>query len=335
VNISTRPGYQSAKTVAPVAAATRQPSRDLLSQPGRNPKPATLARWLLRALGACSRPGPFIVAMLLALGFAPVHAQGNRVAGEYIAKAAGCMGCHTDTKAGSVPFAGGRALETPFGIFYGPNITPHRETGLGIWSEEDFRRAVRRGERRDGSHYFPAFPYPSFTGMSDTDVRDLWAYLRSLPATNRANQEHALRFPFSWRPLVAVWKWLFFTAAPALSNAPTGASVARGSYLVRALGHCGECHTPRNFLGGPKSDRLLAGGKVPEGKVPNLTPTRLKKWTDAGLKEYLLTGMTPGGDIAAEPMGEVITNSTSRLTPDDLSAIVAYLRSLPPLPSQE
>ena len=261
-----------------------------------------------------------------------VIAQGNAKAGEYVAKAAGCVGCHTDTKPGSVPFAGGRALATPFGTFYGPNITPHRETGLGAWSEDDFRRALRRGERRDGSHYFPAFPYPSFTGMTDTDIRDLWAYLRSLASANHPNREHQLRFPFGMRFLITFWKWLFFTPGPSVATAQLAGAVNRGAYLVRVLGHCGECHTPRNFLGGPKSGSLFAGAKIPEGKVPNLTPTRLKKWTDAGIREYLLTGTTPGGDIAVEPMSEVITNTTSQLRAEDLAAIIAYLRSLPPLP---
>lgn len=282
--------------------------------------------WLVR--------NAFLLACAVTLCIAQTHAiaQGNAKAGEYVAKAAGCVGCHTDTKPGSVPFAGGRALATPFGTFYGPNITPHRETGLGAWSEDDFRRALRRGERRDGSHYFPAFPYPSFTGMTDADIRDLWAYLRSLAPANHANREHQLRFPFGFRFLVTFWKWLFFTPGPSVATAQQAGAVNRGAYLVRVLGHCGECHTPRNLLGGPKSGSLFAGAKIPEGKVPNLTPTRLKKWTDAGIKEYLLTGTTPGGDIAVEPMSEVITNTTSQLRAEDLAAIIAYLRSLPPLP---
>lgn len=262
-------------------------------------------------------------------------AQGNAKNGQYVAKAAGCVGCHTDSKAGSVPFAGGRALDTPFGTFYGPNITPHRETGLGKWSEADFRRAIRRGERPDGTHYFPAFPYPSFAGMTDADIRDLWAYLQSLPPANRANRAHDLRFPFGWRFLVTFWKWLFFTPGPFVPAAQAPAPVNRGSYLVRVLGHCGECHTPRNFLGGPKADRLLAGAKLPEGRSPNLTPTRLKKWSDADLKKYLETGLTPQGDVAADTMSEVILNTTSQLTPDDLVAMVAYLRSLRALPEEK
>lgn len=261
-----------------------------------------------------------------------VHAQTDVQRGQYMAQAAGCVGCHTDTKAGAVPFAGGRALETPFGTFFGPNITPDRETGIGAWSLADFQRAIRRGERPDGSHYFPAFPYPSFTGMADADIQDLWAYMRSLSPTRQANTPHDLRFPFGWRALVVIWKQLFFTPGSG-GAAPTGANpVDRGAYLVRVLGHCGECHTPRNFLGGPKKDSPLSGAKIPEGKVSNITPTRMQKWSDEDLRDYFTYGTSPNGDIALGPMGEVITNTTSKLTGDDLAAMIAYLRTLRPLP---
>ena len=278
-------------------------------------------RWIYRLLAVA-------LAGALSTGLAPVVAQVSLQNGQYVAKAAGCAGCHTDTKPGAVPFAGGRALATPFGTFYGPNLTPDKTTGLGAWSEANFQRAVRLGERPDGAHYFPAFPYPSFAGMSDTDVRDLWAYLRSLAPTNNPNRAHELRFPFGWRFLVTFWKWMYFAPGPFVSAPQASAAVNRGAYLVGVLGHCGECHTPRTMLGGLKSDSLFAGAKIAEGRVPNLTPTRLKKWSDAGLKEYLLTGQTPGGDIAAEPMSEVITNTTSQLSADDLVATIAYLRSV-------
>jgi mono/diheme cytochrome c family protein len=258
-------------------------------------------------------------------------AQGDAKRGEYLAKAGGCVGCHTEEKEKAVPYAGGRALKTPFGTFYGPNITPHPQAGIGRWSEADFMRALREGRRPDGANYFPAFPYPSFTLISDADLRDVWAYLRSLPASSRQNQEHDLGFFYRWRFLVGIWKWLFFTPGrfvpdPAKSNLLNG-----GAYLVQALGHCGECHTPRNFLGGPKKDKFLAGAK---DIAPNLTPTRLSKKSDAELKEFLRTGMTPDGDVAAESMAEVVSNTTSQLTPQDLDAVVAYLRSLPPLPDE-
>jgi mono/diheme cytochrome c family protein len=269
--------------------------------------------------------------LLLGVVVAGASAQGDAQRGLYLSKAAGCVGCHTEDRKDAPAFAGGRALKTPFGTFYGPNITPHAEAGIGRWTEADFIRAMRHGERPDGANYFPAFPYPSFTKISDEDLRDLWAYLRSLPPNNRANQAHDLGVPYGWRPLVTVWKWLFFTPGPIAGTHGTSA-VNRGAYLVQALGHCGECHTPRNFLGGPKKSRFLAGGETPDGKgVPNLTPQRLKTWSDGEIRDFLTTGVTSDGDVPAEAMAEVIRNTTSQLTAEDLAALIAYLRALPPI----
>lgn len=269
--------------------------------------------------------------MLLAAVHGGASAQGDAKRGAYLTKAAGCVGCHTEAKKDATPYAGGRALKTSFGTFYGPNITPHPSAGLGRWSEADFVRALRLGLRPDGAHYFPAFPYPSFTRINDADLRDLWAYLRTLPASARPSQAHDLKFPFGWRFLVVGWKWLFFSPGPYSADQKQTPVLQRGAYLVEALGHCGECHTSRNFLGGPKRDRPLAGAaKGPEGdRVPNLTPAKLKKWNDAELKSFLQTGLTPEGDVAAETMGEVIRNTTGELTPDDLAAMIGYLRALP------
>ena len=278
-----------------------------------------------------------LFAVVLFAFFQNAFAQGDAKRGQYLAKAGGCVGCHTEDKQGAIAFAGGRALKTPFGTFYGPNITPDQNAGLGRWTEADFIKAMRRGLRPDGANYFPAFPYPSFTKIADADLKDLWAYLRSLPPSARASQPHDLRFPFGWRFLVWIWKWLFFTPGPVAPDPARSAALNRGAYLVDALGHCGECHTPRNFLGGPKKNRYLAGGKLPGGdsSVPNLTPTRLKSWGDKDLKDFLQTGQTPDGDVVAEAMGEVIRNTTSQLTPPDLDALLAYLRALPPLPGEK
>jgi mono/diheme cytochrome c family protein len=274
-----------------------------------------------------------VIAGVLVVACAAAYAQ-DRAKGEYVAKAAGCAGCHTDTASGAVAYAGGRILDTPFGTFFGPNITPHPQAGLGRWSEADFVRAMREGRRPDGAHYFPAFPYPSFTRISDGDLRDLWAYLRSLAPASRPSQPHDLGFFFRWRFLIGIWKWLYFSPGPFAPDPGRSAMLNRGAYLTNALGHCGECHTPRNFLGAPKKHRTLTGGKLPEGRVPNLTPTRLKKWNDSELKDVLRTGTTPEGDTLSDVMYEVVRNTTSQLTAQDLDALVAYLRSLPPLPDE-
>ena len=279
--------------------------------------------------------------LLLGLLFcALAAAQGDAQRGLYLSKAGGCVGCHTQATKDpkdAVPYAGGRALKTPFGTFYGPNITPHPQAGIGKWSEADFIRAMREGRRPDGAHYFPAFPYPSFTGLTDADLRDLWAYLRTLPSSGRASQEHELGFLYRWRFAVGFWKWMFFNPGPMTPDPKRAAALNRGDYLVNALGHCGECHTPRNFMGGPKRDRLLAGtDKGPEGKaVSNITPARLKKWSDGEIRDFLQTGMTSDGDVTSETMGEVVTNTTSQLTPGDLAALIAYLRSVPPVESEK
>lgn len=272
--------------------------------------------------------GFFILA--LACGAAAQDAK----RGEYVSKAAGCVGCHTEEKKDAAPYAGGRALKTPFGTFYGPNITPHREAGIGAWSEADFTRAMREGRRPDGANLFPAFPYTSFTRMSDGDLRDLWAYLRSLPANATPSRPHELGFFYRWRFLVTIWKWFFFTPGPLVADAAKSAVLNRGAYLVQALGHCGECHTPRNFLGAMKGSRFLGGAKLGETAVPNITLTKLKKVSDAELKEVLRTAMTSDGDVLAESMAEVVRNTTSQLTEQDLDAVLAYLRSLPPLPDE-
>lgn len=267
----------------------------------------------------------------VAAGTAAQHVEIER--GKYISHAGGCAACHTDEAANAVPYAGGPAIETPFGVFYGPNITPHPQAGIGAWTESDFFRAMRDGIRSDGAHYYPAFPFPSYTKMTDADLRDLWAYLRKLPRSSRKNRSHDLGFGFDQRIAVAAWKQLYFTSGPFTPDPDASPTVNRGAYLVQALGHCDACHTPRTFLGGPQSGRFLAGGAEPDGhSVPNLTPTGLAKYTDRELTELLSSGVKPDGDILSDRMDVVIEESTSRLTPTDLAAMVAYLRTLAPLP---
>jgi len=272
---------------------------------------------------------PALAGLFFLLFCAVCVAQGDAKRGEYLAKAGGCLGCHTEEREKAVPYAGGRALKTPFGVFYGPNITPHPQAGIGRWTEADFVRAMREGRRPDGANYYPAFPYTSFTLITDSDLRDLWAYLRALAPSDRKSEPHELGFLYRWRFLLTFWKWLFLDRGPFVPDPAQNAQLNRGRYLTTALGHCGECHTPRNFLGAPKRGQFLAGAK---DVAPNLTPTRLKKRGDGELRNFLTTGLTEDGDVPAKEMGEVITNTTSQLTPEDLNAMIVFLRSLPPLP---
>jgi mono/diheme cytochrome c family protein len=272
---------------------------------------------------------PALAGLFFLLFCAVCFAQGDAKRGEYLAKAGGCLGCHTEEREKAVPYAGGRALKTPFGVFYGPNITPHPQAGIGRWTEADFVRAMREGRRPDGANYYPAFPYTSFTLITDSDLRDLWAYLRALAPSDRKSEPHELGFLYRWRFLLTFWKWLFLDRGPFVPDPAQNAQLNRGRYLTTALGHCGECHTPRNFLGAPKRGQFLAGAK---DVAPNLTPTRLKKRGDGELRNFLTTALTEDGDVPAKEMGEVITNTTSQLTPEDLNAMIAFLRSLPPLP---
>ena len=268
-----------------------------------------------------------VAALLLWLALAPSAARAQDVArGEYLAQAGGCLGCHVEARAGATPFAGGRALKSPFGTFFGPNITPHPEAGIGRWTEADFRRAMRDGKRPDGSRYFPAFPYVAFTRISDADLRDLWAYLRSLPPSPQPNRPHDLSFPYNLRFGMVFWNLLHFTPG-AMPDGKGQAPEMRGRYLAEALGHCGECHTPRGRTGGLRRDASYGGATMNGAKVPAITPERLGRWSAGDLAEFLSSGMTPDGDFAGGEMAEVIRNSTGKLTAEDLAALVAYLRA--------
>jgi mono/diheme cytochrome c family protein len=251
--------------------------------------------------------------------------------GRYLATAANCAGCHTEP--GGPEYAGGRALKTPFGAFYGPNITPHPEAGIGTWSDADFLNAVKQGVSPEGHPYYPAFPYPSFSGMSDEDALAIKAFLFSLPPADRASRGHDLSFPYSIRLALWPWRWLYFDPQPLALPAGATDEVRRGAYLVEALGHCGECHTPRNWLGATDQERKLAGNPDgPEGeKVPNITPdeeTGIGSWSTEDVVRVLETGLLPDFDAVGGPMGEVV-KATSKLQPADRAAIAAYLATLP------
>ena len=278
-------------------------------------------------------------AISLVLGGLAARAEdGDLVArGAYLATAAGCADCHTDAKNGGRPYAGGRALTTPFGTFYAPNITPDMVTGIGQWSDVQFLNALREGVRPDGSNFFPVFPYPSFTKITDGDVRAIKAYLFAQPAVRQANRAHDVAFPFSWRFLLSGWKVLFFNPGPFRPAPDRGETYNRGAYLVTALAHCGECHTSRNWFGAMEPSRFLAGTPHgPDGKaVPNITPnqeTGIGNWSDDDIEALLKDGQTPDFDFVGGAMAEVVKN-TARLTDADRRAIAAFLRSVTAVPS--
>ena len=250
----------------------------------------------------------------------------------------GCANCHTDTKKKGKPLAGGHAFETPFGTFYSPNISADKTHGIGGWSDADFIRAMRDGEATDGSHFFPVFPYPSFTNMTDADLLALKAYIFTLPAVAQPNKPHDVPFPFNVRFGQVFWKMLFFTKGPFRPDPSKSPEWNRGAYLSNAVAHCSECHTSRNMLGALDGDRWLAGtkkGEGPEGlAVPNITPhpqNGIGKWSIEEIAEYLGSGQLPDGDYAGSLMAEVIENGTDKLSESDRRAIAVYLKSLRPL----
>jgi mono/diheme cytochrome c family protein len=266
--------------------------------------------------------------------------------GEYLSMAGNCEHCHT--VAGGAPFAGGVAFPTEFGVIYSTNITPHEEAGIGQWSEEDFVRAMHEGIAADGTKLYPAFPYPSFTKVTEADLKDIFTFLKSVPASSATPPENDLGFPFNQRGLMGVWNALFFESGRYQPNAEKSDQWNRGAYLVEGLGHCGSCHTPRNFLGGKDESRALSGGTyndtVAPGKIRpwsavNLTsaPDGMAAWTEEDIAKYLKTGHSDAAGTFG-PMNAVITDSTSHLTEADVRAMAAYISDLEPIeraPSHE
>ena len=256
--------------------------------------------------------------------------------GAYVLRAAGCASCHTDTPNGGAFLAGGRMLSSPWGAIAVPNITPDRETGIGGWSDDDLVRALRDGKSPAGRTYYPAFPYTAYTAMRRDDMLDLKAYLDTVEPVAAANKAHRLRFPFNLRLALHPWRWLFFARGPAAA-APAAAPderLARGRYLVEALGHCAECHTPRNMLGASKRGGHLAGTRYGPGglSVPNITPdaeTGIGSWSEADIAFFFRTGFTPAGDDVQGEMREAIDDGLRHLTQEDLEAMAAYLKALP------
>lgn len=258
--------------------------------------------------------------------------------GKYLLYAGGCITCHTTIKTLKVKgpiLGGGDALKTPFGTFYGPNITPHKLQGIGRWREADFVRAMREGRSPSGHNYFPSFPYPSFTKITDDDLKALWAYLRTLKPVARPSRPHDLNFPFNSRFMVRFWKWLNFRRGPARVDPAKSKQWNRGAYLVTALGHCGECHTPRGPLGGVYNSLALSGVRsFPDGIFPNITPDKLTgigRWSASDIVSVLKLGILPDGDFVSAEMVDVVEHGTSHLSDNDLQAIAVYLKSLRPI----
>ncbi len=256
--------------------------------------------------------------------------------GAYLFAIAGCGGCHTDDKHHGAPLAGGPPLVTPFGTLYGPNITPDPTYGIGAWSNADFFQALLQGLRPDGGHLFPALPYTSFTFMTDTDLLDLKAYIFAQPPVAQPSKEQDLWFPFSWRWLQTFWRWMNFTPGPFKPDVSRNPAWNRGAYIVQAVAHCGECHTPRGMTGGLETDLAYSGTVNGPGgqKVANITSdkgTGLGLWSHGQIVHFLKSGILPNGDVAGSLMGEVIQRSTSKMTDTDRDAVATYLEGLAPI----
>jgi mono/diheme cytochrome c family protein len=247
--------------------------------------------------------------------------------------AGGCSSCHAvPGQPDRLRLGGGLAISSPFGTFYVPNISPDPADGIGRWSEAEFVNAVTRGVSPSGVHYFPAFPYTSYAHAKVADIRDLFAYLKTLAPVSGKVRDHDVPFPFDIRRNIGIWKWLFMDRRPFVPDPASSDQWNRGAYLVNSLGHCAECHSPRNFLGGIISAQRFAGGPNPEGEgwVSNITQKGLGDWSAKDVAYFLETGQTPDGDTIGGSMARVIRN-TSQLSSGDRAAIAEYLKSLSPV----
>ena len=269
----------------------------------------------------------------------PPHTP-NLANGETMFIIGGCSSCHAvpntnPEKVDRKRLGGGLALKSPFGVFYAPNISPDPKDGIGGWSEANFVTALWKGTSNYGTNLYPAFPYTSYHYMRLDDVRDLFAYLKSLPPVQGKSHRHELSFPFNERRLLGIWKVLFLGDGTFAADPTKSAQYNRGAYLVNGPGHCAECHSPRDLLGGIIESQRFAGGPAPDGDgwVPNITPVGLQggdeTWSEKDIASFLDSGMTPSGDFAGGAMTEVIRN-TALLSAEDRAAMAAYVAALPP-----
>jgi len=261
---------------------------------------------------------------------------GDATAGEAVFNAAGCASCHAAPKAegdARLELGGGRAFASDFGTFYAPNISPDPEAGIGNWSTIDLVDALHNGTSPERDHLYPAFPYTTYARMTLGDIVSLDAYLKTLPSVSTPSRPHDVGFPFNIRRTLGGWKMLFLRRDWVMQEVATP-ELERGRYLVEALGHCGECHTPRNVLGGLQTARWLGGAPNPSGKgtIHNITPGKLT-WDEVDLMAYFTTGFTPEFDTVGGEMVEVVDN-LSKMPPADLSAIIAYLKAVPAVGSE-
>jgi mono/diheme cytochrome c family protein len=253
--------------------------------------------------------------------------------GKTVFYAGGCTSCHAvPEQEDKTRLGGGYPLRSPYGTFYVPNISAHPRDGIGSWTTQQFVRAMRAGVSPDGRHYYPSFPYTSYQRMSAADLRDLFAFIKTLPSVEGRVRDHDLPFPYSVRRGLGIWKLAYLDGEAFRLDPEKSGSWNRGAYLVEGPGHCAECHSARNALGVIPEERRFAGGPNPEGgrgRVPNITPQGLKDWTRGDVAEILSSGMTPEGDFVGSTMSAVVGN-TSKLSDEDRSAIAEYILSLPP-----
>jgi mono/diheme cytochrome c family protein len=290
-----------------------------------------LLRWLVIfvVLGAgtlwvLARPNPMSEADVAGL-------TGDVTRGESVFWAAGCASCHMAPEAkdeAQLVLVGGQRFPSDFGTFIAPNISQHPDAGIGGWSLLDLANALKRGVSPEGDHYYPALPYASYAKMQMQDVADLYAFLQTLPADPTPSQPHEIGFPFSIRDSLGVWKLMFLSEDWDLPGNLTP-TADRGRYIAEALAHCGECHTPRNALGGMDTARWLGGAPNPsgEGRIPNITPTKLG-WTAGDIVQYLTTGFTPDFDSVGGHMAHVVENM-AKLPEADRQAVAEYLLAVP------
>lgn len=249
--------------------------------------------------------------------------------GKALTVAGDCASCHTADAA--KPFAGGKRIETPFGGIYSPNLTPDRETGLGGWSDDEFYSALRFGVARDGSRYYPAFPYPHFSKLTRQDIFAIKVYLATLAPVKNTAPAPDLRWPLNYRVVMRVWNWLYFKPGILMPDQQKSAEWNRGRYLVEGVAHCGACHTPKNIFGADKRGRAFGGGRIAGMFAPRLDGAErsgLKSWSVDDIVEYLQSGRN-GRSHAGELMSGVVVNSTSLMSDADVRAIAVYLKDLP------